>query len=246
MRRFRAGHVTALIALALVVLAVGVAPTMAGGNQLDLRLCAPDQNRFTLDINNDFFPLPVGQRWVLSGEDEGQTIGLRITVFNATEPFYGGQVTTRVVEELEWEDDDANGRVNGKENLREVSRNYYAQTQAGTVCYFGEDVDIYEDGQVVSHEGAWRADASGNAPGIYMPKEPRPGMSFKQEVAPGVAEDEATIVGSGTIEVPAGTFREAIRVRETNPLDGSVGYKAYAEDVGLIQDDPLELISYKR
>jgi len=237
----------ALVALVgLIALAVGVAPTMAGDKQLDLRLCAPDQNRFTLDIDNDFFPLPVGQRWVLSGEDEGQTIGLRITVLDATEPFYGGKVTTRVVEELEWEDANGNGRVNGNESLIEVSRNYYAQTQAGTVCYFGEDVDIYEDGEVVSHEGAWRADSSGNAPGIYMPEEPRPGMSFQQEVAPGVAEDQATIVGSGTIEVPAGTFRETIRVRETNPLDGSVSEKAYAEGVGIIIDDPLELISYKR
>jgi hypothetical protein len=167
-------------------------------------------------------------------------------VLHATEPFFGGQVTTRVVEELEWEDANGNGRVDSDENLIEVSRNYFAQTRDGTVCYFGEDVDIYEDGEVVSHEGSWRADATGNAPGIFMPEEPRPGMTFQQEVAPGVAEDEATIVGSGTVEVPAGTFRDTIRVREFNPLDGSVGYKSYADDVGLIQDGPVELLSYKR
>ena len=41
----------------------------------------------------------------------------------------------------------------------EISRNFSAQTDGGTVCYFGEDVDIYDaTGEMVSHAGAWRAD----------------------------------------------------------------------------------------
>jgi hypothetical protein len=130
------------------------------------------------------------------------------------------------------------------EELIEVSRNFFAQTQDGTVCYFGETVDIYEDGEIVSHEGAWRADAAGNAPGILMPAAPSSGMSFQQEVAPGVAEDEAQIVGTGTVTVPAGTFTDTIRVREFNPLDQDKGYKIYARGVGLIVDGPLELVRY--
>jgi hypothetical protein len=96
----------------------------------------------------------------------------------------------------------------------------------------------------VTHEGSWRADDPGNAPGIYMPAAPRPGMSFQQEVAPGVAEDEATIGRSGTVRVPAGTFRDTIAVEELNPLDGDTSFKVYARGVGLIIDDPLELIRY--
>jgi hypothetical protein len=70
--------------------------------QLDLALCAPDRNRFTLDIDNSFFPLPVGQQWVLFGIDEGQPVGLRITVLRETKNlrFTSGTVTTRVVEEV--------------------------------------------------------------------------------------------------------------------------------------------------
>ena len=46
--------------------------------------------------------------------------------------------------------------MNGE--LVEVSRNFYARcTQTGDIYYFGEDVDIYEDGVVVSHDGAWLA-----------------------------------------------------------------------------------------
>jgi hypothetical protein len=150
-----------------------------------------------------------------------------------------------VVEELEWEDADADGVVDAGEALIEVSRNYFAQTQDGTVCYFGEDVDIYENSVVVSHEGRWRADAPGNAPGIFMPAAPQVGMSYQQEVAPGVALDEATITRVGrAVTVPAGTFTETIMVRDFNPLDGSRSTKVYAAGVGLIRDTPLDLVSY--
>lgn len=105
--------------------------------------------------------------WVYSGKEQGQTIGLQITVLGKAERFYSGQdkVTTRVVEELEWEDADGDGVVDGDEFVIEVSRNYYAQTEQGTVCYFGEDVDIFNEDGTVTHEGAWRADDPGNAPG---------------------------------------------------------------------------------
>lgn len=214
--------------------------------QLDPALCSPTQNPFSLNINNQYFPLPVGQRWVYLGKEQGETLGLRITVLNRTERFrFGGTtVTTRVVEEVEWIDANANGVIDQGEELIERSLNYFAQTQAGTVCYFGEIVDIYENGVVVSHEGSWRADAAGNAPGIFMPANPQPDMTFAQEDAPGVAEDQATILRFVTAKTPAGTFSNALRVRDFNPLDGSSGIKVYAPGVGLVIDGPLELISF--
>jgi hypothetical protein len=240
---------TAGTTLAAIVL-IAAMPAMgapASSTELDLALCAPRQNTFTLEIDNTYFPLPVGQVWVYQGNERGQTIGLQITVLNETEDFYSGRraVTTRVVEELEWEDANANGLVDGDETLIEISRNFYAQTQDGTVCYFGEEVDIYDGGVVVSHEGAWRADDRGNAPGIFMPADPQPGMTYQQEAAPGIAEDTATVIRRGrTVTVPAGTFDDTITVRDFNPLDGSRGTKVYAPGVGLIIDGPLDLISY--
>jgi hypothetical protein len=235
----------ALLSLAAFVLAPSSA--VAGKTtQLDLALCAPGDNTFSPTIDNRFDPLPVGQQWVYSGQEQGQTIGLRITVLNATETFYSGRdkVSTRVVEELEWEDADGDHLVDGDEFVIEVSRNYYAQTQDGTVCYFGEDVDIFHEDGSVTHEGAWRADDDDNAPGIFMPAAPQVGMKFQQEVAPGIAEDEATIVRSGsTVTVPAGTFSDTITVRDFNPLDGSRGTKVYVRDVGLVRDGPLDLVS---
>jgi hypothetical protein len=241
-------------ALTVGMTIVGVVATLmftappAAAQELDLALCAPRQNTFSLTIDNTYNPLPVGQQWVYQGKEQAQTIGLRITVLNETETFYSGRrtVTTRVVEELEWEDANMNGLVDdGAESLIEISRNFYAQTQDGTVCYFGEEVDIYEGGVVVSHEGAWRADDRGNAPGIFMPADPQPGMTYQQESAPGIAEDQATVIRRGrTVTVPAGTFANTITVRDFNPLDGSRGTKVYAPGVGLIIDGPLELIDY--
>jgi hypothetical protein len=200
---------------------------------LNLSLCSPSRGGFTLVSTNPFFPLDPGSQSLLRGEGDGEQIELVITVLNETEVV--AEVTTRVVEERE--------SIDGA--LVEVSRNFFAEAGDGTVCYFGEEVDIFENGQIVSHEGAWRADDPGNQPGIIMPADPRPGTTYQNESAPGIAEDEAEIVESGrTVTVPAGTFTETIRVREFNPLDGGVGFKVFAADVGLIIDSAAELVSH--
>jgi hypothetical protein len=230
-----------------VALLLNPATTLgAKGTVLDPALCDPATNTFSLTIDNGYFPLPVGQQWVLGGQDQGESIGLRITVLDQEERFRFGsaRVQTRVIEEAEWADADGDGVIDADEELIEVSLNYFAQTQDGTVCYFGELVDIFEGGVVVSHAGAWRADDPGNAPGIFMPADPQVGMTFQQEHAPGIAQDRATITKSGATTVPAGTFAQTITTRDFNPLDGSRSTKAYAFGVGLIRDDRLELVSY--
>jgi hypothetical protein len=233
----------ALIAGFLVFLLgalVGVAaPGSAKAQTLDLALCDPRQHAFTTNVTNQFFPLPVGQQWVYFGVEQGEPIGLQITVLNQTETFKFGRttVTTLVVEEREWIDANRNHVVDPGEELLEVSRNFYAQTEQGTVCYFGETVDIYENGVIVSHEGAWRADARGNKPGIFMPANPQKGMTFQQEFAPEVAMDEATIIK---------VAKDTITVRDFNPLDESSGTKEYQAGVGLIRDGPLDLVAIRQ
>jgi hypothetical protein len=77
-----------------------------------------------------------------------------------------------------------------------------------------------------------------------MPADPQVGMTYQQEVAPGVAEDIATVVRRGSVSVPVGTFDDAVRFRDFNPLDGSKCFKWYAHDVGIVVDGPLSLIRY--
>src|SRR5262245_57742869 len=153
----------------------GATVTPTGGH-LDIAICAPTAGPFSSTIDNPFFSLPVGTQWVFIGEEDRELVRLVVTSLDATEVVAG--VTTRVVEEREWHDGE----------LVEVSRNFFAQKADGTVCYYGEDVDIYETGEIVSHEGAWRAGPNAQA-GIFMTADPQVGQSFKQEFAPGIAED---------------------------------------------------------
>jgi len=194
-----------------------------GSKKLSLDVCAPGQGGFTTVSTNPYWPMDVGRQLVLTAEEDGETHINQVTSLNVTVVI--APVTTRVVEEREFVDDE----------LSEVTWNYFAQASDGSICYFGEDVDIYEEGGI-SHEGAWCAAAPGNAPGIFMPADPKPGMKFQIEVAPGVAEDEGKIVGIGPIEVPFGPFEETIRLREFNPLEGAKDYKIHAAGTGIIVD----------
>jgi hypothetical protein len=85
----------------------------------------------------------------------------------------------------------------------------------------------------------WSGEPLASAPTIRSLRR----MSFQQEVAPGVAEDRATVVRTGRAKLPDGTVVNTITVRDFNPLDGSRGTKVYAQGVGLIEDDSLRLLS---
>src|SRR3989442_13317689 len=110
---------------------------------------------------NRFFVLAPGYQLVLEGKEEGKPIVLTVTVLNETKMVDG--VETRVVEEKE--------TINGQPY--ESSRNYFAiSRRTSDVFYFGEDVDIYKGGKVISHEGSWLSGAGGARFGLAMPGDP--------------------------------------------------------------------------
>jgi len=199
----------------------------------------PDPCTFTTVGSHPYFPLWPGYSLVLEGEeddDEGETVEIQaiLTVLPETELVDG--IRTRVFEERESEDGE----------LVEVSRNFVALCrQTGDLWYFGEDVDDYEDGEVVGHEGAWRAGMNGAQAGVLQPGSPMVGARYFQEEAPGVALDRAEVIGLGDeVTVPAGTFTDVLEVLDTNALepDSEGDTKLYARGVGLIADEDLELV----
>jgi hypothetical protein len=180
---------------------------------------------------NEYFILEPGYQLVLEGGGER----LQITVLDETKTVAG--VTTRVVEEREW-----NG---GK--LKEVSRNYFAICpETRDVFYFGEEVDNYKDGKVANHDGSWLAGVGGNKPGLMMPGTPKPKMKYYQEIAPGVAMDRAEIVSlDETCATPAGTFKRCMKVKEGSAIElFAKEYKYHAPGIGLIRDEDLQLVRY--
>jgi len=244
------------------VLVVAVAMVMVlglTGSRVALAECDND-SEFTRDFRlqdcrcfrtygiNPYFLLIPGYQLVLEGveEDDGEFIEVKavVSVLRKIERIRipgVGRVRTRVVEEREWEDGE----------LVEVSRNFFAICKkTNSVFYFGEEVDDYEDGEIVGHEGAWRAGENGAMAGIIMPGTFLLGSKYYQEYAPGVAEDRGENVEMGLeVETPAGTFMDCVKIIDTNPLDGVCATeegdeKIYCPGVGLIVDESLELVDY--
>jgi hypothetical protein len=202
--------------------------------------------------SNPYFILRPRYQLLLEGEEEGEAIRVLITVLNETEKVRVpglGRVETRVVEEREWVD----------EELVEVSRNFFARcSETNDVFYFGEEVDICEEGLEPvrdgfqceggepSHEGAWRAGVDGARPGLIMSGRFLLGSRYFQEIAAGVALDRAEHTEMGLeVTTDAGTFHDCVRVVETTPLEpGSESEKTYCPGVGLVTDDPVELIDF--
>jgi hypothetical protein len=179
---------------------------------------------------NEYFVLKPGFQLMLEGGDTK----LQITVLNETKLVDG--VTTRVVEEREWKD--------GK--LYEVAKNYFAMCeQTKDVFYFGEDVDFYENGKVVKHDGSWLVGKENKA-GLMMPGTPKVKMKYYQEIAPGVAMDRAEIVNlDETCKTPAGTFSKCMKVKEGSAIDlTATEYKYHAPGIGLVRDEDLRLMKY--
>lgn len=192
-------------------------------------------NEWSSTVGNPYFILEPGYTLVLDGTEGEKTIHLAITVLDETRKIDG--VETRVVEERESAD--------GK--LVEVSRNYFAMSKkTKDVYYFGEDVDMYENGKVTGHEGSWLAGENGAKFGLMMPGSPRIGDRYYQELAVNVAQDRAEIVSlSEPLATRAGKFENCLQTKETTPLNkGDVGYKYYAPGVGLVRDGDLFLTSY--
>jgi hypothetical protein len=124
---------------------------------------------------------------------------------------------------------------NGK--LVEHTFDYYAQHRDGSVWYFGERIDEYEDGKV-SHEGQWIAGERDAKPGLFMPAEPKVGQEFQQERAPGVAEDRSTVLEVGLqVTTPAGAFTNCIKTKDFAPLQKTTEFKYYCSGVGLVREE---------
>jgi hypothetical protein len=203
-----------------------------------------DPARFSPVVSNPFFPLASVRIKIFEGEftdeETGETVVERIEEGVLPDTVMIAGIEATVVEVHEYADG----------ALTERTLDYYAQDKDGTVYYLGEDVDMYEDGEIVSHEGAWRTGEGDNLAGVFMPAEPAVDMTFEQERAPGVAEDRSTVIAVGeTVTVPAGTFAGCMRTEDVNPLDDATEFKLYCPGIGVVREEndegALDLISFE-
>jgi hypothetical protein len=195
---------------------------------------------------NPYFSLNPGDQVTLEGEEDGEAVKVEITVEDETRRINfttskgtAMSVLARVIVEKEWHDG----------VLVEISQNWFSRCrQTHDVFYFGESVDLYENGAVTSHDGSWEAGVAGAQPGIVMPARFLLGSRYVQEQAPGVALDQSEHVGMGLMLRLAGkTLKDCVAVAETTPLEpGTVSDKVYCPGVGLVLDGTATLTGYRR
>ena len=173
------------------------------------------------NVDNPYFPLPVGRQWVYREGDQR----VEVTVTDRTKLIANG-VVARVVRD----------EVTRKGVPVELTDDYYAQDAKGTVWYLGEATTEYENGKPVSTEGSFEAGVDGAQAGIIMPAHPKVGMRYRQEFSKGHAEDRAKIVSlRERVKVPLRRYRKTLMTLETNPLEPDVlEAKFYARGVGVV------------
>jgi hypothetical protein len=225
----------------LLVLAVAVAGCNSGGEN---RAGGPPPSApaasaasetlnpadFSTNITNPLFPLSSLRTIEFSGtqrDPDGGTVKTRAVKQRLEKTDTIAGVTVAVLEVKEYEDD----------QLVEQTEDYFAQHRDGSVWYFGERVNDYEDGKLVGHEGQWLAGEGNSKPGLYMPANPTVGQEFEQERAPGVAEDRSKVVELNVdVTVPAGKFTGCMKTEDFAPLDNVKEFKHYCPRAGLVRE----------
>ena len=191
-------------------------------------------------IDNPFFPLEPGTVFSSGGtqidQDTGEAVVERNDLFVTFETQEIAGVTTKVVRHTEYADG----------VLVEDTIDRYAQDTEGNVWYFGEVTFSFEyddQGNFVesSTEGSWEAGVDGAQPGHIMPADPGFGAGYFQEFAPGVAEDEAIVVGvDQQVTIGLGEFDGVLKTLDTTALEPDLAeFKYYAPGVGQVLEEEL-------
>ena len=185
------------------------------------------------EITNAYLPLAQVRQDILEGKENGKPVRIERTAkpdLRKTFTIRGQKVEALAFEDREFAD--------GK--LTEVTTDYFAQADDGTVYYLGEDVDEYENGKVSGHSGAWLLGKDTKTPGVLLPGKPKVGDKFKSEdVSKKIREADEIVSLSETVTVPAGTYKNCLKIKET-PADGEIEYKYFAPGIGCVREVPAD------
>jgi hypothetical protein len=187
---------------------------------------AIDPANFVDAVDNRYFPLAPGTRWVYEGASEGEVERTEVEVLDERREIEG--ISAVVVRDTVY--------VDGE--MVEDTYDWFAQDSEGNVWYLGEDSHEFEDGRDVGTSGSWAYGVDGALPGIVMPARPTVGDAYRQEYYPGEAEDMGEILDVGiSHSIELGDYDDVVVTEDWNPLEPEViEHKWYAPDVGLIAE----------
>ncbi|MFD5632672.1 hypothetical protein ACFWJM_00780 [Streptomyces sp. NPDC127077] len=186
-----------------------------------------DPATFSNRVTNRYFPLRADATLVYEGTRDGRPQRDEVVVTKETRVIMGVRCT--VVRDT----------VTSNGALVEKTTDWYAQSAAGDVWYFGEATGEYANGNLTSTKGSWEAGVDAAQPGVVMKAHPKPGDSYRQEYRPGEAEDMAKVLRTtATVNVKVGRFTNVVVTDDTDPLNpDKADHKFYAPGVGLVQAD---------
>jgi hypothetical protein len=209
---------------ALVVVVLAASTVVLGGG----RPAAPDREtgpagldpaQFTTRIDNPFWPMTPGDRWVYVETDaDGDQLRVEVTVTARTKTILG--IQARVVRDVVTKD----GRV------QEANDDWYAQDRQGNLWHLGEAKHLgggekLAGGEQLAASDLWQVGAQ---PRVVVPADPDPGTIYRQPRA-------ATQVLSADTraKVPYASFDHLVITRESTPLEPTqVEHEFYARGVG--------------
>jgi hypothetical protein len=226
MHKHRFIAATSLSVVAAVALTACGSDTSNQGLPQGSELSKLDPADFSINIDNPYWPMRPGSRWVYSETNtEGKKQKVVITVTDKTKLIANG-IKARVIRDV----------VTEKGTPVEITDDWYAQDKDGNIWYLGEAVRNFKNGKLVDRAGSFEAGVDGAQPGIAMPANPKPGLTYRQEYYKGKAEDKAAVitVGEERVEVPFGYFGDKVLMtRDLVPLEPKVQeLKFFVPDVG--------------
>jgi hypothetical protein len=236
-----------VVALALLFLAACAGRSnSSAGSQLPTgsEPAKLDPADFTTEIDNAYWPMRPGSRWVYRETSGDEVQRVVVTVTDRTKTIEG--IEARVIHDLVTTPDG---------EKVEDTFDWYAQDEDGNLWYLGEDTKEYEGGRVVSTEGSWEHGVDGAEAGIIVAAEPKQGLMYREEYYAGEAEDAAEVLSvEGKVQVPYGRFTGAMITRNFSGIEPNVEeLKFYARGVGPVLEllvsggaGRTELLSYTK
>lgn len=210
--------------LSAVVMAVAVSAASAATPPK-----MPPASSFSARVDNPWFPLLRGTRWVYTGVKDGKRTRDVVTVTDRTKTIEGVPCVA------------VRDRLYMRGRLEERTTDWYSQDSRGNVWYFGENTaELDTHGHVTSTEGTWKAGVNGAKAGIYIPGHPRLGQTARQEFLKGHAEDHFKVIGLFGTVAPLGKANTLL-TKEWTPLEpGVIDHKYYVRGIGTVLEQTVK------
>jgi hypothetical protein len=183
-----------------------------------------------LGIRNPWLPLATLVLDVLDGTVSGQTDHIERSILQGQTKTF--MINGQPVQALIAQDKETVGGA-----LSEITQDYFAQDDQGSVHYLGENATQYTNGKPSGHAGSWLYGVDTLYIGTIFPGYPTLGQNWEAEhvIEAGVGIEYDTLIATNTtITVPAGTFRNCMETLEVTKE--GLENKWYCPSIGVVEE----------